>query len=142
MGAVLAIDPRPGIGIMEEEIFGPILPIVPVDSVDQAIAYVNDRPRPLSLYYFDRSGSRQQKLLDRTMSGSVCMNDCMVQNTQEELPFGGVGNSGMGSYHGLDGFRAFSHQRSVFEQSRFAGTAMLYPPYGKLIELVMKLFIR
>ena len=126
--------------IMHEEIFGPVLPIVGVADLDAALAYVNARPRPLALYYFDHSKKRQNRVLADTTSGGACINDVLLHNTQEELPFGGVGPSGMGSYHGRQGFLTFSHQKSVLLQSRLAGTKLLNPPYGGVTDAVMKLF--
>jgi coniferyl-aldehyde dehydrogenase len=125
---------------MTEEIFGPILPVVGVDSVEEAIAYINARPRPLALYYFDRSGRRVDHLLQHTLSGGVTVNDTMLHFTSEEMPFGGVGPSGMGAYHGLDGFRTFTHARAVFEQSRINALSLFNPPYGKLMDAALKLF--
>lgn len=127
--------------VLTEEIFGPVLPIVAVPDLDAAIAYVNARPRPLSLYCFDRNRKRQEQVLTRTISGGVCLNDCLLHNSQEELPFGGVGPSGMGSYHGHEGFLTFTHRKSVLAQSRLAGTALLNPPYSGLVETVSKVFI-
>ncbi len=128
-------------GVLTEEIFGPILPVVPYDSLDDAIRYVNARPRPLALYYFDRSSKRVDRVLAETTSGGAAVNDTLLHNTQEELPFGGVGPSGTGSYHGHQGFLTFSHAKSVLHQSRFAGTKVLNPPYGGMGDAVMKLFI-
>lgn len=127
--------------VMQEEIFGPVLPVVAYDSLDDAIRFVNDRPRPLALYYFDRSRKRVNQVLENTTSGGACVNDTLLHNTQEELPFGGVGPSGMGSYHGLQGFLTFSHAKSVLMQSRLAGTKMLNPPYSGLADGVFRLFI-
>lgn len=127
--------------VLNEEIFGPVLPIVAVENLDAAIAYINARPRPLSLYCFDRNRKRQERVLSETVSGGVCLNDCLLHNTQEELPFGGVGPSGMGSYHGHEGFLTFTHRKSVLDQSRFAGTALLNPPYAGVVEAVSKVFI-
>jgi coniferyl-aldehyde dehydrogenase len=127
--------------VMQEEIFGPILPIVPYDGLDAAIAYVNARPRPLALYYFDRNGKRTNQVLNETTSGGTCVNDTLLHNSQEELPFGGVGPSGMGHYHGYEGFLTFSHAKSVLLQSRLAGTKMLNPPYGGVADGVFRLFI-
>jgi coniferyl-aldehyde dehydrogenase len=111
--------------VMKEEIFGPILPIVPYKEIDEAIAYVNKRDRPLALYYFDNKTSRIREVLRRTVSGGVCVNDTILHVSQENLPFGGVGHSGMGAYHGKYGFDAFTHQKSIFIQSRFALTPYL-----------------
>ena len=111
--------------VMKEEIFGPILPIVAYSQIDEAIAYVNQRERPLALYYFDNKASRIKNVLHRTVSGGVCVNDTILQATQETLPFGGVGHSGMGAYHGKYGFDTFTHHKSVFTQSRFSLTPKL-----------------
>jgi coniferyl-aldehyde dehydrogenase len=137
----IVTDVNDDMDVMQEEIFGPVLPVVPYDSLDDAIRYVNDRPRPLALYYFDRSRKRVDQVLNNTTSGGACVNDTLLHNTQEELPFGGVGPSGMGSYHGLQGFLTFSHAKSVLLQSRLAGTKMLNPPYGGLADGVFRLFV-
>ena len=119
--------------IMQEEIFGPILPIVRYDGIDDAIAQVNRRDRPLGLYYFGSDAAERRRVLDRTVSGGVTVDDVVFHVSMEDLPFGGVGPSGMGSYHGLDGFRTFSHAKAVFKQSRLdiGKLAGLKPPYGK-----------
>ena len=127
--------------VMGEEIFGPVLPVVPVDSLDEALAYVNARPRPLALYYFDNNRKRCDEVVERTHSGGVTINDTMLHISQESLPFGGVGPSGMGCYHGLEGFRTFSHEKSVFVQSRLSGVRLFSPPYGASVERLLKLFI-
>ena len=119
--------------VMQEEIFGPILPIRRYDDVDDAIAEVNRRDRPLGLYYFGSDAAERRRVLDRTISGGVTIDDVIFHVSMEELPFGGIGPSGMGAYHGHDGFRTFSHARAVFQQSRIdvAKLAGLKPPYGK-----------
>ena len=127
--------------VLQDEIFGPILPVIPYDTLDDAIRYVNERPRPLALYYFDHSGKRQDEVLARTMSGGVTLNDVLVHNTQEELPFGGVGPAGQGRYHGRYGFEAFSHHRAVFDQARLNGMDTFNPPYTGLATAAMKFFI-
>jgi coniferyl-aldehyde dehydrogenase len=128
--------------LMQEEIFGPILPVVPYRTLDEAIAYVNARPRPLALYYFDESSSRVDRVLAETMSGGVTVNDCLYHLAQHNLPFGGVGPSGMGHYHGFDGFQTFSKKRGVMVQRRWSATALLRPPYRRkrwLIRLLLRL---
>ncbi len=128
--------------LMQEEIFGPILPVVPYRTLDEAIAYVNGRPRPLALYYFDESSSRVDRVLAETMSGGVTVNDCLYHLAQHNLPFGGVGPSGMGHYHGFDGFQTFSKKRGVMVQRRWSATALLGPPYRRkrwLIQLLLRL---
>ena len=116
--------------IMREEIFGPILPVVAYDTLEDAIAYVNARPRPLALYYFDNHRARVDQVMRSTVSGGASVNDTVLHFAQEGLPFGGIGPSGMGAYHGRDGFRTFSHMKGVFQQSRWTFTDLLVPPYG------------
>jgi coniferyl-aldehyde dehydrogenase len=122
--------------VMREEIFGPVLPVVTYRSLDEAIAYVNARPRPLALYYFDYSSKRVESVLARTTSGGVTVNDTILHIAQNDLPFGGVGPSGMGSYHGFDGFLTFSKKKGVFLQSRFTTLGLLRPPYRGLARRV------
>lgn len=139
----LLFSPSVEMMAMQEEIFGPVLPIVTYRELDDAIAYVNARPRPLALYYFDEDEKRVDKVLSSTMSGGVTINDCVVHLGQHNLPFGGVGPSGMGQYHGFDGFVTFSKKRGVMVQRRFAGTALLHAPFGerkrKLVDFVLRL---
>lgn len=116
--------------VMREEIFGPVLPLVTYRSIEEAIEYVNAHPRPLALYYFDYSSKRVETVLARTISGGVTINDVIIHIAQNELPFGGVGPSGMGAYHGFDGFETFSKKKGVFLQSRFNTLGLLRPPYG------------
>jgi len=116
--------------LMQDEIFGPLLPIVGYETIDDAIAYVNARPRPLALYLFDDDNARIDSVLARTTAGGVTINDTLLHIAQESLPFGGVGPSGMGAYHGYEGFLAFSKMKPVFRQSRFNGVALFNPPYG------------
>jgi len=127
---VVATDVTDGMAMMREEIFGPILPVVTYETLDEAIAYVNARPRPLALYYFDGDRTRAEAVLQRTVSGGVSVNDTLLHFAQEGLPFGGIGPSGMGAYHGRDGFRTFSHGKGVFLQSRWTLTGLVAPPYG------------
>ncbi|OQW75740.1 MAG: coniferyl aldehyde dehydrogenase [Proteobacteria bacterium ST_bin13] len=119
--------------IMQEEIFGPILPIRRYDSIDDAIAQVNAKDRPLGLYYFGTDVAERTRVTDRTISGGVTINDVVFHVSMEELPFGGVGPSGMGSYHGPDGFKTFSHAKAVYQQPKIdvAKLAGIKPPYGK-----------
>ena len=127
--------------VMREEIFGPVLPVVTYRSLDEAIEYVNARPRPLALYYFDNNSQRVESLLARTTSGGVTVNDTILHIAQNDLPFGGVGPSGMGSYHGFDGFLTFSKKKGVFLQSRFTTLGLLRPPYGTLARRVTDFLI-
>jgi acyl-CoA reductase-like NAD-dependent aldehyde dehydrogenase len=128
--------------LMREEIFGPILPIVAYRTIDEAIAYVNARPRPLALYVFDHDAANVERILEETVSGGVTVNETILHVAQDELPFGGVGPSGMGEYHGRAGFETFSKRKSVFFQSRFNALKMLRPPYGARFEALMKLLSR
>ena len=127
--------------VMREEIFGPVLPVVTYKSLDEAIEYVNSRPRPLALYYFDYDSKRIDGVLGRTTSGGVTVNDTILHIAQNDLPFGGVGPSGMGSYHGFDGFLTFSKKKGVFLQSRFTTLGLLRPPYGALARRVTDFLI-
>jgi acyl-CoA reductase-like NAD-dependent aldehyde dehydrogenase len=128
--------------VMQEEIFGPILPIVPYRTLDEAIAYVNARPRPLALYYFGDDRAAVDAVLTRTISGGATINDTLVHAGLDELPFGGVGPSGMGHYHGKAGFDTFSKAKGIYYQRRLNGFGMLLPPYGKLFDRVMRLMLR
>lgn len=125
--------------VMQEEIFGPLLPIVPYEREEDAIAYVRAHDRPLALYWFGRDGAAQQRVLEQTHAGGVTVNDCIWHLGQEEQPFGGVGASGMGSYHGEWGFRTFSKEKPVFVQSPLAGTKLFHPPYGATFERLLGL---
>jgi len=129
--------------VMQNEIFGPLLPIVTYQQLDEAIDYINQRQRPLALYYFGYNKQEQQKVLMQTHSGGVCLNETLVHVGQEDLPFGGVGTSGMGNYHGYEGFVTFSHAKAVFNRPKFSLMRLFYPPYGTFIQkLILKLFIR
>jgi len=131
----LIVDPADDLAVMQDEIFGPVLPVKRYGKVDETIDFINARPRPLGLYYFGRDGAEERQVLAHTTSGGVTVNDVVMHVAQEDLPFGGVGPSGMGAYHGVDGFRRFSHARSIFTQSRInvAEMAGLRPPYGEKI---------
>lgn len=128
--------------VMKEEIFGPVLPVVSYASLDEALTYVIERPRPLALYYFGRDQKDIQKVLYGTVSGGVTINDTMLHVAQDELPFGGVGPSGMGRYHGREGFQNFSNIKAVFYQSRFNLSRFLYPPYTRITDLMLRIMLR
>ena len=129
--------------VMQDEIFGPLLPIVPYQDLDQAFAYINQRPRPLALYYFGYDKREQKRVLRETHSGGVCLNDTLLHVAQDDMPFGGIGPSGMGHYHGHEGFLTFSKAKGVLVKQRFNAAKLIYPPYGKSIQkLIQKLFIR
>jgi len=129
--------------VMQREIFGPLLPIRTYQTLDEAIAHINARERPLALYLFTNDKDVQEKVLSRTMSGGVSINDCAMHVAQHDMPFGGIGNSGMGQYHGYEGFAEFSKLRPVFRQAaRPLGAAFLYPPYGSAFERMFKVLIK
>jgi coniferyl-aldehyde dehydrogenase len=128
--------------LMQREIFGPILPIVAYDTLDAVIERINSGPRPLALYPFSYDEGRIDLLVERVMSGGVSVNDALLHVGQHDLPFGGIGESGMGHYHGREGFETFSKLRPVFRQSRFSTIAMLAPPYGKLADRMIAFLIR
>lgn len=130
-----------GMRVMREEIFGPILPLVPYAGLDEAIRYINARPRPLALYYFGGSESRE-RVLRETISGGVTVNNTLFHVAQDDLPFGGVGPSGMGHYHGREGFRTFSKPKAIYYDGLLSGSVMLRPPYGKLFRWMVKLLYR
>jgi aldehyde dehydrogenase (NAD+) len=124
--------------IMGEEIFGPILPVLPYDSIEDVISFIHSRPKPLALYVFGRDERGAREVLDRTSSGSACVNDLIVQIENLNLPFGGVGMSGTGNYHGFYGFRAFSHERNYMVQGPVNMTKGFYPPYGRPAQAGMR----
>lgn len=129
--------------VMQDEIFGPLLPIVPYRDLEQAFAYINQRPRPLALYYFGYDKREQNRVLHETHSGGVCLNDTLLHVAQDDMPFGGIGPSGMGHYHGHEGFLTFSKAKGVLIKQRFNAARLIYPPYGRSIQkLIQKLFIR
>ncbi|MCV6584841.1 MAG: coniferyl aldehyde dehydrogenase [Marinibacterium sp.] len=119
--------------VMQEEIFGPILPVIPYDTLDDALAFVHARPRPLALYYFDWNKGRADDVLARTHSGGACINDTLSHVGSDDIPFGGVGPSGMGHYHGEEGFRTFSKAKGVVRKGKFNSTAMVAPPWGNFM---------
>jgi acyl-CoA reductase-like NAD-dependent aldehyde dehydrogenase len=117
--------------IMQDEVFGPILPVLEIDSVDAVVDWVNERPEPLGLYVFSEDESVVEQILERTSSGDACVNDCSVHPLVQQLPFGGVGNSGMGKYHGHWGFEAFTNARGVLYHSALLDPGVKYPPYSE-----------
>ena len=142
LAPAIVLDPPQDSLLLQEEIFGPVLPLVPYDRLEQALAFVNARPRPLALYAFSHEGKTIRDILDQTHSGNATVNGTLLHVAQNDLPFGGVGPSGMGAYHGRDGFRRFSHARGVaqvrlFDPSRFAA-----PPYGKVTDMLRRFMMR
>lgn len=142
MAPVLVFDTSANAKLLSEEIFGPILPVLPYDSLEDAIAYINARPRPLALYWFGTDTGSRDHVLANTVSGGVTVNDTLMHIAHENLPFGGVGESGWGSYHGEAGFLRLSQQKPVMVQSKWARGDLFYPPYGKRFEQVMGLLKR
>jgi coniferyl-aldehyde dehydrogenase len=126
--------------IMREEIFGPLFPVVAYDEVDDAIRYVNGRARPLALYWFGDHTARRDRVLHETIAGGVTINGCLTHFAQEDQPFGGVGESGTGSYHGESGFRTFSKEKPVHFQGRLGLMPLLFPPYGRRMNAVLGWF--
>jgi coniferyl-aldehyde dehydrogenase len=142
MAPVLVFDATPAMKLMDEEIFGPILPVLPYASMDEAIGYINDRPRPLALYWFGTDTASRDKVLARTVSGGVTVNDTLMHIAHDNLPFGGVGDSGWGAYHGETGFLRFTQQKPVMVSSKWARGDLFYPPYGKRFDQIMGLLKR
>jgi acyl-CoA reductase-like NAD-dependent aldehyde dehydrogenase len=128
--------------VMRDEIFGPLLPVLPYRDLDAAIDQVNRQPRPLALYCFENDASRRDRVLHETIAGGVTVNDTILHIAQEELPFGGIGPSGMGHYHGIEGFNTFSKQKGVFYQSPLNAMSLFNPPYGALFERLTRFLIR
>lgn len=142
MPPTLVLDVNDTMAVMQQEIFGPILPIETYDTLDQAIERINARPRPLAMYMFGGSAVERRRVLERTIAGGVTLDDTLWHFSNENLPFGGVGASGYGAYHGERGFLTFSHQKPVFAQSRATPGRLLYPPYGERFEATLRLLKR
>lgn len=138
----LVLEPGDDARVMQDEIFGPILPIKSYDHIDEALAYINAHDRPLALYHFDHDRDRIRRVLDGTVAGGVSINDTVMHFAQADLPFGGVGPSGMGHYHGREGFLTFSKQKGVFLQSRWTGMALFKPPYRGLADRLVRFLTR
>jgi coniferyl-aldehyde dehydrogenase len=138
----IVVDPPDSLALMKEEIFGPILPVLGISGREEAVRRVNKGDRPLALYWFGEDKAARDDVLARTISGGVTVNDTLWHVAQENLPFGGVGKSGIGAYHGEKGFETFSHMKPIFYQSKFASNKMLYPPFSgktdKLLQMVRK----
>ena len=136
------VDPAPTLRAMREEIFGPILPVLPYDRLEDALAFVNSMPRPLAMYWFDDDAARTEWALKQTHVGGVTVNDTLLHIAQHDLPFGGIGNSGMGHTHGRWGFDAMSKLTPVFRQSRLNGVGLFMPPYRPLARRLLELMKR
>jgi len=142
LGPAVVVDPGQGLAMMREEIFGPLLPLLPYDDVKDAIDFVNAQPSPLAMYWFDDDRQRTEWALKESHAGGMCVNETLMHIAQEELPFGGVGPSGMGHYHGEWGFETFSKLTPVFRQSRFNGMSLFMPPYKPYVQTILRLMKR
>jgi coniferyl-aldehyde dehydrogenase len=138
----LVLDPPPDCQLMQREIFGPVLPVLGYHDIEEAVAFINARPRPLAFYPFSRQRGRIRHLVERVMSGGVTVNDALWHVAQHDLPFGGVGASGTGHYHGRDGFLTFSKLRPVFYQGPVSTMRLLWPPFGRLTDWVIRFLSR
>ncbi|KAA0234065.1 MAG: Aldehyde dehydrogenase [Acidimicrobiales bacterium] len=134
----IVIDPSPSAPVMQDEIFGPVLPVLRVEDVGRAVEFVNDRPKPLALYLFSSSADTVEDVIEQTSSGGACVNHCVVHVLPSNLPFGGVGPSGMGAYHGKAGFDAFSHRKPVLTKPIWPDPKVMYPPYTELKDKVLR----
>jgi coniferyl-aldehyde dehydrogenase len=142
LAPTLVLEPPMGMRIMQEEIFGPLLPVLAYDSIDEAMHRINAQARPLALYWFDRDTRRTERALRTIPAGGVSVNETLLHVAQESLPFGGVGASGMGHYHGQWGFDTFSKLTPVFRQARFNGAGLFTPPYRSFARSLLKLMKR
>jgi aldehyde dehydrogenase (NAD+) len=135
----IVLDPAPDSMLMQEEIFGPVLPVITVDEMHHAVKFVADRPKPLALYLFSKSAVLEEVVLSKLSAGSVCINDAVLFMVSPELPFGGIGNSGMGRYTGWYGFETFSHMKPVMKRSFRFDAPMRYPPYTERKARLLKM---
>ncbi len=138
IGPTVVLNPPLDGALMGEEIFGPILPVIGYQEIPEATQFVRDRPRPLALYPFTKNPKQLERVMAHTVSGGVSINSALMHCIQDDLPFGGVGPSGIGAYHGRDGFRRFSHARGVYKAGRFSGFEFLAPPYGRKMQVALK----
>ena len=138
----LLLEPTDAEEVMRDEIFGPILPIIGYETLGDAIRFVNDRPRPLALYFFSDDDKAQERVIEETVSGGVTINDTLLHCAVEDLPFGGVGPSGIGRYHGEDSFKVFSNEKGIYFQTKVNGGVLAAPPFGGAVETLLKLFVR
>ncbi len=138
----LVLNVSDEMNIMKEEIFGPVLPVMTYRNIDEAIKYINDHPRPLALYYFGDDNANRQKVMTRTTSGNLTINTTILHYVIEDLPFGGIGPSGMGSYHGIEGFRSMSHAKGTLEFRKWNMSSVLRPPFGPLADFILKAILR
>lgn len=141
MPLTLVTGVTPNMQIMQNEIFGPVLPIIEYNSLDEAIKFVNDRPRPLALYYFDYNSGRADYISAHTHAGGMCVNETLMHVGVDDLPFGGVGPSGMGKYHGHEGFLAMSNAKGILEKPKFYSSRFVLPPFNKGIHTIIKKYL-
>lgn len=138
----LVINPNNNSQLMKEEIFGPILPILTYEHLDDVISYINQNNRPLSLYFYGDKKTFKH-ILKQTHAGGLCFNEALMQIAQDDLPFGGIGHSGMGNYHSKEGFISFSHQKAIHQKGKISFASLAYPPFGRFFHrLILKLFLR
>ncbi|HNN87685.1 MAG TPA: aldehyde dehydrogenase family protein, partial [Pseudomonadales bacterium] len=140
----LIVEPKESMKVMQEEIFGPLLPMRSYQHIDDAIDYINAHPRPLALYLFSDDAREKERVLSRTISGGVTVNDVIQHVSCEDMPFGGIGASGMGNYHAIEGFKTFSHARSVYTQSKINMMQLMgmKPPYGDKVNKILDAMIK
>ena len=138
----IVLDAPADSALMRREIFGPILPVTTYDGLDDAIAYVNARPRPLARYFFGNDAESQRQVLERTTSGGVLINDTILHYAQDDLPFGGIGPSGIGAYHGAEGFKTMSHAKAVFKQAKVNFVDLFRPPFGRAFDFLLNIQLR
>ena len=139
----MVLDADESLNVMQQEIFGPVMPIIPYNNLDEAISYVQERPRPLALYIHSFSKRTQEHILTHTHAGGVTINDTVLHFGQKDMPVGGVGPSGMGMYHGVEGFKTFSSAKGIHAKGKINSVEFIHPPYEKsLLKLVLKLFMR
>jgi coniferyl-aldehyde dehydrogenase len=138
----LLIDPPDDLQVMQDEIFGPLLPIKTYGTLEDAVAYINARPRPLALYVFTEDEALADDVLSRTLSGGACVNAIALHASLPSLPFGGVGESGMGCHHAYEGFQTFSHARSVYRRGEANPWELMRPPWGELLQTVATMVVK
>ncbi len=138
----LVLDTNESMSIMQEEIFGPLLPVKLYDDLNEVVDYINEHEHPLALYIYSNDKDIQQTFINKTMSGGICINDSMLHVAQHDMPFGGIGNSGMGHYHGVEGFNEFSKLRPIFKQAKKAAGLALAPPYGESFDKMTKTIMK
>jgi len=142
LAPVAIVDPPEDLKVMQEEIFGPILLVKPYEQIEDAIKYINDRPRPLALYLFTKSKRYIDKVLSHTVTGGVTINDTIMHNAIDDLPFGGVGPSGFGHYHGREGFNTFSKMKPVFERTGPRTDRFLRPPFKQIHDFLLSALLK